>query len=68
MDKLIEKIIEWIEYLKKKDDLTEKRLANIEDYLSNSTEEKINNLLVRLEALEEKEGVESESNTPTEFN
>lgn len=63
MEKILDRIIEWIEYFKKRDDLIEKRLLNIEDYLASSTEERIQELMDRLDKLEEviEEPLEEES-------
>ena len=61
MDKVLGKIVEWIEYFKNKDDVVDKRLENIENYLTNmsskETDSKLDTLMERLEKLE-KIGVE----------
>lgn len=57
MDKILNKIIEWLEYFKKKDLVFEERLNSIEEYLENSTDNSYSEILERLKKLESKEGV-----------
>lgn len=64
MDKILQMIVQWIEYFKKQDDKTEKRLDNIENYLTNmntrENDDRILELIQRLEKLESKEGEEDD--------
>lgn len=62
MEKLLELVVTWIEYFKKKDEILEKRLGNIEEYLESSTETNFTLFVKRLEALE-KEGVKDDTGT-----
>lgn len=59
MEKLLESIVTWIEYFKKKDEVNDKRLDNIEDYLSERPSSDYSELISRLEVLESKEEVKA---------
>lgn len=59
MEKLLESIVTWIEYFKKKDEVNDKRLDNIEDYLSERPSSDYSELISRLEVLESKEEVKN---------
>lgn len=65
MERLLSKLVEWLEYFKKKDAINDKRFNNIEDFLSKSSDENIELLIKRLEKLEE-EVLEDDNTTNTD--